>query len=401
VRRLRKHPSLVFWCGNNENSTMFESKWGDPTRHPPRCYGERIYEQVLPEVLAELDHERPYLPTSPWGGALSNDGGIGDQHYWDVWHGRGDWLHYRDSTARFASEFGFAAAPGPRALERILGPGQAPRETDVRDARVRFHDKTLKGYETFLSYVALHYPEPANLEEWAYYSQLNQRDALRFGIEHYRRSEFCKGSLIWQLNDCWPVLSWAVIDSEGAYKAAAYELRRLYAPALVSIQREALRLSIWGVLDNVDAARSGELLVEVHDLSVGSVLHSQRARIQLAPGERRQLIDLDVSAWSETSTLVTASFCGNATFQLLCEPKSLKLTSARLTATLSGALLTIESTAPVVDLYLWDATGAAQLLDNFVTLPGAGTKVLRVRGTPGELRARSLAGLHEIALSAP
>src|SRR5690606_14191830 len=82
IRRLRNRPSLALWCGNNENLTMYENKWGEPERHPARYYGERIYEVVLPEVLAELDPERPYIPTSPWGGVHANADGVGDQHYW-------------------------------------------------------------------------------------------------------------------------------------------------------------------------------------------------------------------------------------------------------------------------------------------------------------------------------
>src|SRR5262249_42563968 len=161
------------------------TKWGGAERTPPRYYGEGLYDGVIPGVLAELDPERPYIPTSPYGGEKdANQGGIGDQHYWDVWHGRGDWIHYRDSTARFSSEYGFASACSLRVWREALAEGSphGPRDVravHVRDAAVRWHDKTFKGYETFLGYVALHYPEAHTLEDWVYYSQLNQRDAIR------------------------------------------------------------------------------------------------------------------------------------------------------------------------------------------------------------------------------
>lgn len=398
VRRLRNHPSLALWCGNNENRTMFESGWDDPKRHPPRYYGERIYEGVLPQVLAELDPTRPYIPTSPWGGALANDGGTGDQHYWDVWHGRGDWKFYADSRARFASEFGFASAPGARAWVKITPGERAPLELAVRDADARWHDKTLKGFETFVGFVELHYPAAKNLEEWTYFSQLNQRDALRCGIEHFRRSEFCKGALVWQLNDCWPAQSWAVIDSEGELKAAAFELRRLFAPALASIVLDGGKATLFTVLDNAVEPLAARATLEARSLLDGRILARAEADAALAPGERRAALELELEAWDPRETLVTATFAGTATFRLLSEPKEARLVTPRLTARRVAGGVTLKSDVPLVDLYVWDPTGAARPLDNFVTLSDPGELFVRTAGTPEALHGRSLAGRHSIAL---
>jgi beta-mannosidase len=400
VRRLRNHPSLALWCGNNENLTMFQSGWDDPKRHPPRYYGEKLYEGVLPEVLAELDPERPYVPTSPWGGTKANDGGVGDQHYWDVWHGRGDWKHYDDSTARFCSEFGFASAPGHATLGAML-PGVAdPLAADVRDPRVRFHDKTLKGYETFVGFVELHYPPAKNLEEWTYFSQLNQRDALRHGIEHFRRSELCRGALVWQLNDCWPAQSWAVLDSAGDYKAVAFELRRLFAPALASIVVKDGIATLTCLLDNAKEPVSGGALLEARSLIDGRVLERRERKVTLAPEERQQVLELDVRNLPLEETLVVATFADTRTFRLLAEPKAAKLQTPRLTASRAPGVVTLTSDVPVVDLFVWEPAGKARLLDNFVTLPSGGTVALRIDGDATELRARSLAGAHPIALKA-
>jgi beta-mannosidase len=397
VRRLRNHPSLALWCGNNENLTMFQSGWDDPKRHPPRYYGEKLYEGVLPEVLAALDPERPYIPTSPWGGTKANDGGTGDQHYWDVWHGRGDWKHYDDSTARFCSEFGFASAPGHATLRAML-PHVDALATDVRDPRVRFHDKTLKGYETFLGLVELHYAPAKTLEEWAYYSQLNQRDALRHGIEHFRRSEFCRGTLVWQLNDCWPVQSWAVLDGAGDYKAVAFELRRLYAAALASIVVKNGIATLTCLLDNAIAPFSGGAVLEATSLIDGRVLERRETKVTLAPEERRQVLELDVRSLVPDETLIVATFAGTRSFRLLTEPKAAKLQTPRLTATRAPGVLTLTSDLPVVDLFVWDPAAKTQFLDNYVTLPSGGTVALRIQGDATELRARSLAGAHPVAL---
>ena len=398
VRRLRHHPSLTLWCGNNENLTMFEEGWEDRARHPKRYYGERIYEGVLPEVLAELDPTRPYIATSPWGGEQANGGGIGDQHYWDVWHGRGDWKHYDDSTGRFASEFGFASAPGHVSLARFAPDADEPLALPVRDRRARWHDKTLKGYETFLGYVELHYPASKSLEEWSYFSQLNQRDALRHGIEHYRRSEFCKGSLIWQLNDCWPVQSWAVLDFDASYKAAAYELRRLYAPALVSLVVSEGRARVTCVLDNARESVRGEAVLKARSLIDGRSLGRFAASVALAPGERRQVIDVDVSGFARDETILSVTFAGTESFRLLGEPKNARLSTPRLVASMVPGGIAVESDVPVVDLFVWDRKKTLELSDNFVTLPAGGRVLLRASGKPGRLSARSLAGAHPIEM---
>jgi beta-mannosidase len=376
---------------------MRHDRWGGAEGHPSRYYGENLYDRALPCVLAEEDPTRPYVPSSPSGGEAPNSGGGGDQHYWDVWHGRGDYVHYRDSAARFASEFGFASAPGHRAIARMLAGVPSPLAAEVRHPLARFHDKTAKGYDTFVGYVELHYPPAKNLEEWSYYSQLNQRDALRFGIEHFRCSEFCKGSLIWQLNDCWPAQSWAVIDSEGDYKAAAYELRRLYAPLLLSIERLDASVRVWAVLDNAERGHRGKVTLEASSLSNGEVFREWSAEIELKPGERRVVIEAQVSGLVPERTLLVASFQGARRASLLAEPKALDLRPALLKASADPFVLSLECDGPVVDLFVWDEAGGMRFDDNFVTLSEAGRVTLRARGTPGRLAARSLAGRHVIA----
>lgn len=396
VRRLRNHPSLAIWCGNNENQTMRDSGWEGANHHPPRFYGERIYDGVLPEVLRELDPERPYIPSSPTGKGKANSGGDGDQHYWDVWHGRGDWRYYEDSTARFCSEFGFAAAPSDRAWQS-MDPGQRLAGASPRDAIARWHDKTGKGYDTFIGFVELHYPQSNTIEDWTYYSQLNQRDALRFGIEHYRRSDFCRGALIWQLNDCWPTQSWAVIDSSFCYKAAAFELRRLYAPLLLSLERRGNVVHVWGILDNATAAATTTYSVELRSLRDGHLLERRHSTLNLAPTERRILESIDVSAFNPTEVFITSEVEGRKAFLLLCEPKQLELEPFELTVEIAADGISVAASGPIIDLCL-GVDGDCQLLDNFVTLEAAGARHLRCSGRPERLVARSLAGVHPLSI---
>lgn len=396
VLRLRNRASLALWCGNNENLVMFQDGWEGRDNHPPRLYGEHIYDQILPRLLEHLDPERPYVHSSPAGGSRANDDNFGDQHNWDVWHGRGDWKHYADSRARFSSEFGFASAPGPRTWQHV---GKDAPRWPAKHPHARWHDKTLKGYDTFLGYVELHYPTPQSIEDWLYLSQLNQRDALRFGIEHYRRGEFCSGTLLWQLNDCWPAQSWALLDFDGDYKAAAFELRRLYAPALASVVLEGDTARVWTSLDNSMQAYRDTLWLEATSLLDGGTLGRWEQHVELSPGERSLSLQCALDTFPRDTTLLSVGFAGTTSYRLLTEPKHARCAHPKLTLTRRGAELQVDASNPVLDLYLYDPQGAAQLLDNFVTLPKPGRTVLRVSGEFDRLTALWLGGRCELMVT--
>jgi beta-mannosidase len=267
---------------------------------------------------------------------------------------------------------------------------------DPRHPVARWHDKTGKGYERFLGLAELHYPPATDLAEWIYYSQLNQRDALRHGFEHYRCSEFCRGALLWQLNDCWPVQSWAVIDSEGEYKAAAYELRRLLAPLLVAIERDGSRVRLWITLDNAPDAAHGQAVLEARSLLDGQLLARHSSEFGASPGSRRIALEVELEGLELDETIVSGSFLGRETFQLLAEPKAARLVAPHLVAWSDAPGLVIQSDVPVVDLMVWDEGGQLRLYDNFVTLAAGGRTRLRTSGTPTQLRARSLQGVHAV-----
>ena len=409
IRRLRNHPSLALWCGNNENLEMNINTWGGPEKHPSRYYGANHYDKVLPAIVAELDPQTSYIATSPIGENPVNDGksekqkgpnsgGFGDQHCWDVWHGRGDWKYYADSTGRFSSEYGFASSCSTALWAKTLDEA----DWDPHSAVVQWHDRTGKGHETFHGYVKLHYPEPVTLEDWVYYSQLNQRDALRFGVEHYRRSVFCRGSLIWQLNDCWPVQSWAILDSEGDYKALAYDLRRLYADNLVSIARDADQISIWAMNDGTEAWSTG-IVLSASSVSTGEVYAEWQDQIELEPNSRGVVLEASIhglsvpdtmlSVWDEDGELLA--------WQLLSEPKAARLAEpATLTvSTAEEGVLTIETTAPVIDLMFTEDGSPSPFLDNFITQTEAGVFAIRVNRVPDVIEARSLSGEHRVKIT--
>lgn len=401
VRRLRGRASLALWCGNNENLQMWQQKWQwKGYQHPPRFYGEHLYNEVFPSVLAQHHPQVSYIPTSPCGESEpdANGGKIGDSHYWDAWHGRGDWKYYLDSEARFSSEYGFASACTIALWKETL----AEEDWDYIGNAVRWHDKTRKGYGTFVGYVELHYPSSETLEDWTYYSQLNQRDALRCGVEHFRRNSFCRGSLIWQLNDIWPTQSWAVIDSSGRYKAAAYELRRLYGKSLVSFERvkDKVRVHI------VDDRAEGEILNAAFDFYATNLLTGEEVRdwsleATIAPGDRKVIGELDLNGLPSPETLIWSGSSDN--WHLLSEPKETRFAAptsilgsnnVRGNSGIEGYLFEIQISQPVVDLML-SVDGDTSIFDeNFLTLPVPGVYTIEVSQPITHFEARSLAGSH-------
>lgn len=247
VRRLRSRACLALWCGNNENQWDHERRfWDQPDFRVP---GSLFYDEILPEVVAELDGQTPYWPGSPYGGSDYNSAEDGDAHNWHVWHGNlprrfGEkpqrlntpenvsYVHYADDMSRFVSEYGMHAAPVYETLRRNIPAAELYHHSPTMDHHNKDNPKN-KGDNLMLATTGL----PATLEEYIDFSMIAQAEGLKFAIEHFRRRmPHCSGSLFWQLNDCWPVLSWAVIDYYGFGKAGYYYARRAYEPLLTSFK---------------------------------------------------------------------------------------------------------------------------------------------------------------------
>ena len=400
VKRLRHHASLALWCGNNENLTMYEGNW-TKTR-PPRFLGDHLYQEILPEVVAAENPQTPYWPGSPYGGPDANSPDFGDCHNWDVWHGRGDWVHYVENDSRFCSEFGFAASCGLGAWDACLGPA----DKHPHSAAVRWHDKTRKGYDTYLGLIGIHFPESLSLEDLVYYSQCNQAEALKCGVEHYRRRKGRNwGTLFWQFNDCWPVQSWAVIDSMGEPRAAYFACKKFYAPILLSLVRDGDTATAHLVSDLL-APLPGRVTFTLATLD-GETLSEETAEVSVAANSAAEVasFSLAASAGWERDVYVHAQFTAESggtkaeNFLLLAEPKELRTADPALSLTVTetndGFVLTL--TARKFAPYLWlrrsDNGPLPNLSDNFFHLRPGETKTLTLSKTAELQMADDVRGL--------
>jgi beta-mannosidase len=234
VARLMPHPSLVLWNGNNENIWGYVA-WGWQADLGDRSWGAEFYFGLLPKVVAEVDPTRPYWPGSPYSGTMAlhpNEPGHGCMHIWDVWNSVG-YEVYRNYIPRFCSEFGWQAPPTWATLTQSVG--DDPLAPD--SPGVMHHQKATDGNVKLIRGLAGHLPEPQGFDDWLWTTQLNQARAIRFGVEHMRSHRgVCMGAVVWQLNDCWPVTSWAAVDGYGRKKPLWYALRAAYDPHLLTIQ---------------------------------------------------------------------------------------------------------------------------------------------------------------------
>jgi beta-mannosidase len=296
VRHLRHHPCIALWCGNNEDY-MIANAMGvyDPsfegdfitTQFPARA----IYEHLLPQVCAALDPTRPYWPGSPYGGSNVNDPTVGDQHVWDVWHGKvADYHDYPRFSGRFVSEFGMQAFPDIATIASVAPPTERYPQSRTLD----HHNKALDGPRRLAAYLIDNVRIPADLEGYIYATQFVQAEALAAAIRGWRRRwrgpgrEAVAGALIWQLDDCWPVTSWALVDYLFRPKPAYYVVRREFAPLTVGLaQLSKENAEVWAVNGTTDIVEA-ELEVQLWTLE-GELVAQERQPVTLAPNQATEL----------------------------------------------------------------------------------------------------------------
>lgn len=238
VKRLRHHASLGLWCGNNEMEQFV--KEGNWVSKPSEVRDYLImYERLIPQVLQQYDPDTFYWPASPSSGGSFDepqDPNRGDVHYWEVWHGNKPFSDYRNYYFRYASEFGFQSFPSMKTIETI---SDDPADWNIFSYVMEKHQRNAGANGKILNYLQQTFRYPTEFPVLLYASQMLQAEAIRYGVEHFRRNRGrCMGAIYWQLNDCWPVASWASIDYWGRWKALHYYAKRFFAPVMVSCEEQ-------------------------------------------------------------------------------------------------------------------------------------------------------------------
>ena len=243
VKRFRNHASLAILCGNNEMEEGVVN-WGIGNSQLVKEDYIELYERILPEICKKYAPETFYWSASPSSGGGFDDPTCetrGDVHFWKVWHGGVPFTEYRKHKFRFCSEYGFESYPSIKTIKSFC----KKEEMNCFSRVMENHQKCKGGNKKILMYLADNYLYPTSFESLVYASQLLQADAIKYGVEHFRRCRpYCMGSIYWQFNDCWPVASWSSVDCFGRYKALHYAAKKFYAPVAMGLFFEKNNLTV-------------------------------------------------------------------------------------------------------------------------------------------------------------
>ncbi|WP_323743699.1 glycoside hydrolase family 2 protein [Clavibacter phaseoli] len=375
VTRIMPHPSLALWNGNNENIWGYE-EWGWEKRLQGRTWGLGYYLDLLPRLVAELDPQRSYTPGSPWSGdpqIFANDVDHGSVHLWELWN-RVDYPAYRDVHARFVAEFGWQGPASWSTIQRAISDSPLTPESPG----MIHHQKATDGNDKLTDGLVAHLPLPDDTEDWHWAMSLNQALAVTLAIEHQRsESPRCMGSIVWQLNDCWPVTSWAAVDGYGVAKPLLYALKHVYEDRLLTVQPRGEGLSAVAVNDSPEEW-AGEVAVRRVTFD-GRTLAEHRQDLAIA-ARSTATVTIPAGVWTAadaTSELLVVDFAGSRALWFYAEYRDSALQAARVTTSVrqtDGATeVTVTAETLVRDLTLLvdKVDPAAVVDDQMVTLlPG-------------------------------
>jgi beta-mannosidase len=435
IKLLDHHPSIVLWCGNNEDH-MFADRYPsgyDPndanpdnwlkTRWPARI----IYDKILPELCKKYSPEIPYHPGSPWGGRPSNDPTVGDIHSWGVWMKALEmypYQYYPKLSGRFVSEFGVKSYPSVRTLLSVItDPAEQHPQSRTMDAHGKSASKTpwAGDFRNIALYMFENLRHGYTLPQYAYASQLVQAEAMSFAYASWRRlwrgegREECAGALCWQLNDCWPCVSWSLGDYHLRPKAAFYTIKRALAPLTVGIAREEIetsrkddltrvhvhketRLQVWASNLTITSA-TVDLEVRAIEVSSGKEIWEQRkSAITLAANQSTELIDIEfpIPVESRGTTIVASRLLdpenGTIIARFVDWPQPLRhiaLPKPEISLTVEGDQIRASSSRPVKALQLSLREGDkdednVEWDDNFIDLVPGDEQIIHAPGLDGQ-----------------
>ena len=282
LTRLRNHSSIVLWCGNNESSEGWH-RWGwqdgKTEKQKDKIWGDylKLFDSILPQQVADYS-KIPYWESSPkFGRGNPRYKYEGDAHDWWVWHDAYPFEHFEAHVPRFMSEFGFQSYPSEKVLDYVM----EGKQFDLGDGAIKSHQKHHRGFQLIDEYMARDFPVPSDPKDYAYVSQLVQAKGMRMGIEAHRRAKpYNMGTLYWQLNDCWPAISWSSIDYFGQWKALHYAAKEAFENILISFEQDDDVLQVYAVNDHLEDVKE-TLYVAIRDFS-GNIMWETKEVVAVA-----------------------------------------------------------------------------------------------------------------------
>lgn len=406
VRRLRHRACLALWSGNNE----IEMLWGLWKRHKSLTAAcDRFFYHDLPAWVSELDPDHAYWPSSPSSGKFmhrTNSDAFGDTHLWQVWHGLKPFTYFRKRFTRFASEFGLESLPSMKTIAGFAG----TEKIDLGAQVMHHHQRCAGGNDKMLYYLLDRFRSPASFADLVYLTQVQQAECIRIAVEHWRRNRpRCSGALYWQVNDCWPVTSWASVDYEGRWKALQYASKRFYAPLALSLEDKGSHVRVFVTNDN-NTPWEGTLRWTLETLT-GEIVGSGREAICAFPVSSTRLRDFDFKSivkkygaahLSFTAGIYNGDRCLSRQTVLFAKEKFVTFANPELRweMTQKGEQLIISLTAKALARFVELQFEGADVIfsDNFFDLPAGETVQIRcllpngwtVEQAKNALRVRSL-----------
>jgi len=402
IKRLRDHPSIVIWCGNNEVETGWHH-WSDRQEFKESISAEArervwqdyviLFSDILRNAVTQYADPVPYTPSSPSANfeEAPDNQHNGDMHYWQVWHAQAPASDYTLQFPRFMTEYGFQSFPEMRTIRTFA---EKPEDFDIRSTVLQAHQKNKGGNERILTYMLREYREPKDFNSFVYLSQVQQAEIIKIGAEHLRRQRpRTMGSLYWQLNDCWPVASWASIDYYGRWKALHYYARRFYDDVLISPFLHDDKVDVYVVSDKLQPL-SGTIHMRLLDFS-GNVLLEQTKEVQVptqsnaiyltvdkaatsAKGDPRRtflVFDLDVAGKKVSRNLIFFNTMHD--LELPAAPKI----ETTLSKTGDGYSVTVQSSKLARSVYLSFGDLEVQSSDNYFDLLPAETVTIHLKSS--------------------
>ena len=400
IMRLSSQPCMALWCGDNE--VIGALNWY-PESKANRDRYLAIYARLnatLERAIDQLQPDVAFWPSSPSVGRLDFGDGwhvdtSGDMHFWDVWHSAKDFEHYRTVRPRFCSEFGFQSFPSNALIETFTNPDDRNVSSDVMEV----HQRNPGGNARIVETIQRYFRFPEKFEDMTFLSQISHSLAMKTSIEFWRANKpRCMGTLYWQLNDTWPVASWASLEYGGGWKLTHYAARRFFAPVLVTAQPDpdSGDIVLFAVNDTgtpidltIDClavqARGGERNLSIWKVMVDPAQSIEIGRIAAGMLDPQEFLYF---TWSDAA----GQHAGDNEY-LPLRPKNYDLTAPNITVTQTGDTITLETDVPAF-FVTWKHGGSDVWSDNgFTLLPGRPKVIKRTRsrdGLAGDAQVRHL-----------